>query len=88
MIFFVLFHVFVTIALIIMILLQKGESGGLGSAQQNQALFSARGQANILTRTTAVLATLFIANCILMTIIASHQSKKSTQILRSVEQSK
>ncbi|MBO1324214.1 preprotein translocase subunit SecG [Acetobacter sp. TBRC 12305] len=55
-------HFCVTIALIGVVLIQRSEGGGLGigSSQGMGAFMSGRGTANLLTRTTAVLAGLFM----------------------------
>src|SRR5579884_3916352 len=54
--------IFVTVALIGVILIQRSEGGGLGigSSGGMGAFMTGRGTANLLTRTTAVLATLFM----------------------------
>ena len=56
-------HLFVTLALIGVVLIQRSEGGGLGigSSQGMGAFMSGRGTANLLTRMTAVLATVFMA---------------------------
>jgi preprotein translocase subunit SecG len=56
-------HLFVTIALIGVVLIQRSEGGGLGigSSQGMGSFMSGRGTANLLTRTTAILATIFMA---------------------------
>jgi preprotein translocase subunit SecG len=56
-------HLFVTIALIGVVLIQRSEGGGLGigSSQGMGAFMGGRGTANLLTRTTAILATAFFA---------------------------
>ena len=69
-------HILITFALIGVILLQKGESGGLMQSSQG-SMFTARGSANFLTKITGILATLFFGNCIIMTIVSSHQVKKA-----------
>jgi preprotein translocase subunit SecG len=55
-------HLFVTIALIGVVLIQRSEGGGLGigSSQGMGSFMGGRGTANLLTRTTAVLATAFM----------------------------
>ena len=55
-------HLFVTLALIGVVLIQRSEGGGLGigSSQGMGSFMSGRGTANLLTRATAVLATLFM----------------------------
>ena len=52
-------HVGVTAAMIVVILLQRSEGGGLGMGRTD-ALFSVRGQANVLSRATAILAGIFL----------------------------
>ena len=56
-----LIHLFVTIALIGVVLIQRSEGGGLGigSSQGMGSFMSGRGTANLLTRTTAILAAIF-----------------------------
>ncbi len=56
-------HLFVTLALIGVVLIQRSEGGGLGigTSQGMGSFMSGRGTANLLTRTTAILATIFMA---------------------------
>lgn len=56
-------HLFVTLALIGVVLLQRSEGGGLGigSSQGMGSFMTGRGTANLLTRATAVLAVVFFA---------------------------
>jgi len=63
----------IAIALIAVILVQRTaqDGGGLtGGGSTMGGLFTARGSANLLTRTTAVLATLFILNSLALGVIA------------------
>lgn len=55
-------HLLVTIALIAVVLIQRSEGGGLGigSSQGMGSFMTGRGTANLLTRTTAGLATAFM----------------------------
>ena len=59
----IVLHFFVAAALIGVVLLQRSEGGGLGigSSQGMGSFMTGRGTANLLTRATAVLATLFMA---------------------------
>jgi preprotein translocase subunit SecG len=59
-------HVGVTSAMIVVILLQRSEGGGLGMGGRSDALFSVRGQANILSRMTAIFATIFFVLSLIM----------------------
>jgi preprotein translocase subunit SecG len=66
----------VAVALIGVILVQRSaqDGGGLmGGGSTMGGLFTARGSANLLTRTTAVLATIFIVNSLVLGYLASSQ---------------
>lgn len=83
-------HFVLTIAIIGLIMLQKHDSdGALGSSGGGAAsgLFSVRGQANILTRATAILMTIFMLNCLVMAKIARTVPAKSSIIDRVAEES-
>ena len=56
-------ELFVTLALIGIVLIQRSEGGGLGigGSQGMGSFMSGRGTANLLTRTTAILAAIFMA---------------------------
>jgi preprotein translocase subunit SecG len=63
----------IAIALIGFVLLQRSEGGGLGMGGGSSSmggLFTARGAADTLTRTTSILAFLFFLTCILLNILA------------------
>ena len=65
-------HVFVTLAMIGVVLIQRSEGGGLGigTSQGMGAFMSGRGTANLLTRTTAILAALFFGISLTLAILA------------------
>jgi preprotein translocase subunit SecG len=62
---------FVTLALIGIVLIQRSEGGGLGlgSSQGMGNFMTGRGTANLLTRTTAVLATAFMALSLILALL-------------------
>ena len=64
-------HLFVTLALIGVVLIQSSEGGGLGigSAQGMGSFMSGRGTANLLTRTTAILGAAFFALSLALAIM-------------------
>src|SRR5271154_7574529 len=66
-----LVHLFVTIALIGVVLIQRSEGGGLGigTSQGMGSFMSGRGTANLLTRATAVLATAFMALSLVLALL-------------------
>ena len=56
------FHVITAIVIVILILLQKGKGADMGSAfgaGASGTMFGSKGSANFLSRSTAVLATIF-----------------------------
>jgi preprotein translocase subunit SecG len=67
-------HMLIALALVGVILLQRSEGGALGIGGGGMGgLMSGRSSANLLTRTTAVLAASFIATSLFLAIIATHQ---------------
>ena len=63
-------YLLIVLALIAVILLQRSEGGGLGIGGGGGGFMTARGSANLLTRTTAILAALFFATAIGLTILS------------------
>ena len=67
-------HLIIATALVGVILIQRSEGGalsGLGGGTMG-GLMTARGTANLLTRTTAILATCFIVTSMVLALLASH----------------
>jgi preprotein translocase subunit SecG len=64
------FHLIVVIALVAVVLLQRSEGGALGIGGGGGFL-TGRGQANALTRATAILAALFFATSLILTVMAN-----------------
>lgn len=79
-------YLLIVLALIGVILLQRSEGGGLGMGSSANGLMTVRGSANLLTRTTAVLAALFFATAIALTIL-SEIDNRSSGILRGAADS-
>jgi preprotein translocase subunit SecG len=70
----ILIHLMIVIAMVGLVLLQKSEGGGLGMGGGGGFL-SSRGTSNVLTRTTAILAGLFFATSLVLSIIAGFDRK-------------
>lgn len=64
-------HILIVLALIGVILLQKSEGGALGIGGGGGGLVSNRSAANLLTRTTAILAALFILTSVSLALLAN-----------------
>jgi preprotein translocase subunit SecG len=67
--FLIIIHLVVVIALVAVVLLQRSEGGALGIGGGG-GFMTGRGQANALSRATAILATLFFATSLIMSILA------------------
>src|SRR5579863_3143363 len=65
----IVIHLLVVIALVAVVLLQRSEGGALGTGGGG-GFMTGRGQANALSRATAILGTLFFASALLMSILA------------------
>ena len=69
-IFLMVVQAIVAALLVAVILMQKSEGGGLGTGGSPSGFMSARGAADFLTRTTAVLATAFVLLSIVLAAMA------------------
>jgi len=79
-------YLLIVLALIAVILLQRSEGGGLGmGTSSSNGLISVRGSANLLTRTTGILAALFFATAIGLTIL-SELDRGTDSILNNAAQ--
>ena len=65
----IVIHLLVVIALVGVVLLQRSEGGALGIGGGG-GFMTGRGQANALSRATAILGALFFATSLIMSIIA------------------
>jgi preprotein translocase subunit SecG len=66
-------HVFVCFFLILVVLLQQGRGGGMGSAfgGATAQVFGGRGAGNFMTRLTAICAVIFMATSMSLAYISS-----------------
>ena len=70
----IVLQMLVAVALIAFVLVQQGKGADMGAAfgsGASQTLFGARGSANFLSRTTAVLATIFFLTSLGLTVMYS-----------------
>jgi preprotein translocase subunit SecG len=68
----------VATALVGVILMQRSEGGGLGVGGSSSGFMTARGAADFLSRSTAVLAAIFIVLAIALSAIAGVNRKPAT----------
>ena len=71
----IVIHLMVVSAMIGVVLLQKSEGGGLGMGGGGGGFLSSRGTSNVLTKTTAILAAVFFATSLVLSILAGMDRK-------------
>jgi preprotein translocase subunit SecG len=77
----IVIHLMIVSAMIGLVLLQKSEGGGLGMGGGGGGFLTSRGSANVLTRTTAILAGVFFATSLLLSIWAGIERKPRSIVL-------
>ena len=75
-------HLLLAIGLVGVVLLQRSEGGGLGIGGGGGGgmggFMTGRATADLLTRTTAILATAFMITSLVLAILAAHDRKAAT----------
>ena len=70
-------HVIIAVSIIVLVLMQQGKGADMGAAfgsGSSGSVFGASGSGNFLSRTTAVVATLFFITSLTLTYLASNVS--------------
>ena len=85
--FVLILNIILAILLIGTVLLQKSEGGALGIGVSQDSFVSSRSAGSFLTKSTAIIATLFIITSISLTIM-SKENLPTKSVLESVEEPK
>jgi preprotein translocase subunit SecG len=83
--FVLILNIILAILLIVVVLLQKSEGGALGLGASQDSYISSRSAGSFLTKTTAVIAALFIITSISLTIM-SKEEFSNTSVLEKIEE--
>ena len=78
-------NIILAVLLIGSVLLQKSEGGALGLGASQESFISSRSAGSFLTKSTAIIATLFIITSISLTIL-SKENLPPKSVLESVEE--
>ncbi len=80
-------HLFLALAIIGLVLLQRSEGGGLvgGGGGGMGGLASPKGTANVLTRATGICAGLFFCTSLVLAIMAGSHRSTNSSILDALE---
>ena len=81
-------YVILAVILIILILLQRSEGGALGLGLSEENFASTRSVGNFLTKSTAVVATLFIVSSISLVALSRGDLQSDQSVLEKVEEKK
>lgn len=90
-------HIIIAFLLIVLVLMQHGKGADAGAnfgggSSSSQSMFGSGGSATFLSRTTAVLATIFFITSLTLAYIASQQAKGyqsvTTQTQKVLEEQK
>ena len=76
---FLIIHAVLALTLIVIILMQRSDGGALGGIGGGSfsGMLTGRSSANFLTKLTAVIAALFLANSLLLAILSGSLKDKS-----------
>lgn len=75
------FHVLLTISLIVLVLIQRGKGADMGAAfgaGASNTMFGSQGAASFLTRTTAVVATLFFVTSLGLAYMSGQRAERQS----------
>ena len=79
-------NIILALILVILVLIQKSEGGALGiGVSQDNFMFS-RSAGNFLTKTTAIIATLFIICSLALTIVSRGDLTPTSSVLDKTEE--
>ncbi len=84
-----IFHTVIALALIALVLLQRGKGADAGAAfgaGASGTVFGARGSASFFSRATAVLATLFFVNSLGLAYLSSERASAPTSLLDTMNE--
>ena len=83
--FILIANIILAVLLVISVLLQKSEGGALGLGASQDSFISSRSASDFLTKTTAIIATLFVVTSILLTIISNKEISSISVIEKVIE---
>ena len=79
-------NVVLAIVLILLVLLQTSEGGALGLGLSQDTFASTRTVGNFLTRSTAIIATLFIISSISLVVLSRGDLQETQSVLEKIEE--
>ena len=84
----IVLNVILAVILIILVLLQRSEGGALGLGLSQDNFASTRTVGNFLTKSTAVIAALFIISSISLVILSKEDLEEKQSVIERIEEQK
>ena len=84
----IVLNVILAVILVILVLLQRSEGGALGLGLSQDNFASTRTVGNFLTKSTAVIASLFIISSISLVILSKEDLEEKQSVIERIEQEK
>ena len=81
-------NVFLALILIVLVLLQRSEGGALGLGLSQDNFASTRSVGNFLTKSTAIIAALFIISSISLVILSRGDLQEIQSVMEKIEEEK
>ena len=81
-------NVVLAIVLVLIILLQRSEGGALGLGVSQDNFASTRAVGNFLTKSTGIIAALFIISSILLVVISRGDLQETQSVIEKIEEEK
>ena len=79
-------NIVLAVILVLLILIQKSEGGALGIGVSQENFMLSRSAGGFMTKTTAVVATLFIICSLALTIISRAELTPTSSVLDTIEE--
>ena len=80
-------NIIFAVLLVVVILIQKSEGGALGLGVSQDSFISSRSASSFLTKSTAIIAALFIVTSISLTVMSKNEFS-SISVLEKIEEEK
>ena len=84
----IVLNVILAVILVILVLLQRSEGGALGLGLSQDNFASTRTVGNFLTKSTAVIAALFIISSISLVILSRGELEEKQSVIERIEEEK
>ena len=84
----IVLNIILAIILVILVLLQRSEGGALGLGLSQDNFASTRTVGNFLTKSTAVIATMFIISSISLVILSKEDLEEKQSVIERIEEEK